>query len=613
MLRLCFLLVIPMFPFIVFGQLYTVKGVITGGGKTLESAVIVITGTTIGTASIEDGSYHLSSIPSPQFELIISHIGFTSQRRLVIAKNPIVICNIDLETGQAGLSEIVFSGTSKATQLKENPLQLTLVSKEQIEQASENNLMDALAKNTSGLESVKTGPNVSKPFINGLGYNRVLTVYDGMRVECQQWGDEHGAPIDDYNIERAEIIKGPASLMYGSDAVAGVVHLYPPTPIGSINKIQGMVLTEYQSNNGLTGNAFRVGAVDKHWIWMLRGSQRLAKNYNNKADGYVYNTSFRTLNASGNLGYRSKKGISQLSFSFYDNLQGIPDGSRDSLTRQFTYQLYETKGENTLAHSTDDIKNRPILPQSSLNSYSLSLLHQRIQDYRLYTSNKYDIGHSELKLFLGWEQNNRREYDHPTNPQQAGMYVCLNSVNYDAALNAPTYRNFDAALGINGMLQMNKNMDATDFPIPDYNLFEFGAYVFVKWKYKKWTVAGGLRYDERQIGIESLLIKPNVKTGFYQRVPSNDTQGAILQFNPLSCNFEGTSASFGFTYNPNEAINIKANIAKGYRAPNITEISANGLDPGAHIVYKGNADFLPEYSIQEDISLNAGYKNARFA
>ena len=114
------------------------------------------------------------------------------------------------------------------------------------------------AKNAPGFDAVKTGPNVSKPFINGLGYNRVLTLYDGMRVETQQWGDEHGVPLDDYIIEKAEVIKGPASLMYGSDAIAGVLSVFPSIPHDTDKTIHGRLLSEYQTNNGLIGNGLQL-------------------------------------------------------------------------------------------------------------------------------------------------------------------------------------------------------------------------------------------------------------------------------------------------------------------------------------------------------------------
>ena len=95
-------------------------------------------------------------------------------------------------------------------------------------------------------------------------YNRILTLYDGVRQEGQQWGDEHGIEVDQYGVDQAEVIKGPASLTYGSDALAGVVNLIP-TPPAPEGKIQGDVLAEFQSNNGLVrwfGDAGR----NKKWI-----------------------------------------------------------------------------------------------------------------------------------------------------------------------------------------------------------------------------------------------------------------------------------------------------------------------------------------------------------
>ncbi len=137
--------------------------------------------------------------------LLVSSIGYaTDTVKLYDGKNNYEIL---LRRIQNVLNEVVVTGSSKATRIKENPLAISLVSAKQIDQSSANNVIDAVAKNVPGFETVKTGPNVSKPFINGLGYNRVLTLYDGLRVETQQWGDEHGVPLDDYIIDKAEVIE----------------------------------------------------------------------------------------------------------------------------------------------------------------------------------------------------------------------------------------------------------------------------------------------------------------------------------------------------------------------------------------------------------------------
>jgi iron complex outermembrane receptor protein len=317
-------------------------------------------------------------------------------------------------------------------------------------------------------------------------------------------------------------------------------------------------------------------------------------------------------NASAFLGYRGKNGYSHLNATVYDNRQGIPDGSRDSLTRQFTYQVYETKGENVLQPHTDNITSRPIVPQNVLNSYDISPLSQRIQDYRFYTDNFYHIGQSDVTASVGFEQNRRREFDHPTDIDQAGEYIVLNTLDYNFRVNCPSVLHIEPSVGINGMYQSNSNKNATDFPIPDYRLFDIGSYIYGKWKHNRWTIAGGIRYDHRSENGDEMYIRPNLKTGFYQKVGATDTAGATMQFPAFRLQFEGVTGSIGTTYRINEYLSLKGNIARGYRAPNITEIASDGLDPGAHIYYVGNLGFKPEFSLQEDMGLNGSYPDLSF-
>jgi iron complex outermembrane receptor protein len=567
--------------------------------------------TSLGTTTDGTGKFKID-VPEKikSTKLVYAYIGYkTDTVDLITAQNDY---KIYLKVKQNKLNEVVITGVSKATLIRENPQVVESITPKQIEQTIENNVIDAISKNASGLEAVKTGPNVSKPFINGLGYNRVLTLYDGMRVETQQWGDEHGVPLDDYIIERAEVIKGPASLMYGSDAIAGVLSLFPSIPHDTDKLVHGRILSEYQTNNGLIGNGLQLSQSDNHWAWVVRSAERIAKNYSDPIDGRVYNTGFKMENASAFVGYKGNNGYSHLNATFYDNRQGIPDGSRDSLTRKFTYQKYEAEGENANDIMVDNIKDRPLVPDNVLNSYNISPLSQRIQDYRLYSDNLYKFGESDVKVFLGGEQNIRREYDHPTDPDQAGEYIVLNTLDYGLRYNAPSIFNIEPSFGVNGMYQTNSNMNATDFPIPDYSLFEVGAYGYAKWKHNRWTIAGGLRYDHRNENGDEMYIKPNPSTGFYEQASLSDTSGEIKQFPSFHLHFQGISGSIGTTYQISDNLSFKANIARGYRSPNITEIASNGLDPGAHIVYEGNQNAVPEFSLQEDLGIDGEFRNFSF-
>lgn len=595
-------------------QHHTITGKVTSAEGPLESATIAIAGTRLGSTTGPDGTYRIEDIEGNSCDMSVSLVGYRSQHLHISLPAASTVVDIVLEKGASQLDEVVVTGVSRATLIRENPLAIEAVPTRDIEQTSAPNVIDAIAAHAPGFAAVKTGPNVSKPFINGLGYNRVLTLYDGLRVETQQWGDEHGVPMDDYVIERAEVIKGPASLMYGSDAIAGVLSLFPAIPHGRDGILHLRYLSEYQANNSLAGNSLMLSRGAQHWSWALRASERNARNYTDPVDSRVYNTGFKMGNASAFLGYNAKTGSSHLNASWYDNRQGIPDGSRDSLTRRFTYQVYESPGENTLQSETDNIKSQPVVSQHMLNSYTLSPLSQHIRDYRLYTDNAYKLGAGDIKASLGFEENKRREFNHPTNPTLPGEYIILKTLDYGLRYNAPAIGNIEPSIGINGMYQANTNdHTATDFPIPDYHLFDAGTYAYGTWKQGPWTIAGGIRYDHRTEKGHGMYSKADPSTGFFRQVGTQDSAGALHPFSPFSLHFQGLSGSIGATWHMSDHVSVKANVARGYRPPNITEIASNGLDPGAHIYYLGNLAFSPEFSLQEDAGLSGYWPDCSFA
>lgn len=545
--------------------------------------------------SDDNGKFKIKAQPGDR--LVFSYIGYQSDTLTIDSKK--TEYEIFLMPIHSQLDEVVVTALTRTGLIRENPVSISTVTLKMIERSNESNVMDVLAKNTPGLSMLKTGPNISKPFIRGMGFNRVLTLYDGVRQEGQQWGGEHGLEIDNYNTERAEIIKGPASLAYGSDALAGVVSLLPFIPKEMDGRIYGRWLSEYQSNNGLVGNGFRLSQGNKHWLWAARGSYRIAKNYSNRVDGRVYNTGFQEIAASALLGYKGAKGFTHFNLSLYDNQQGIPDGSRDSLTRKFTRQVFEA--------DYDDATKRPLVSDTELNSYSLSPLHQRIQYYRLYFKNHYELGQGDIQTLLAFSQNLRREFIHPTMPDLPGTYHRLNTFIYSLRYNAPAFSGIETSFGVNGMYQ--KNMEpasATNFAIPAYDLSDFGLFMLAKWKKENWTIIGGARVDSRNIQTHTMYMGKD-SNGFDTQVYPPDTVGSIVQFQKTKQSFNGVTASLGSAYQIDDYLSFKLNVSRGFRAPSIAEIAANGLD--GHIVYVGNSNFTSEFSWQEDAGVFANYAN----
>jgi iron complex outermembrane receptor protein len=554
-------------------------------GETIIGATVFFPDLKTGTATDTSGVYKITNLPKTTALL---QVGFVGYKTIIRKVDLSVTKSMDfaMEQAIAEINEVVVTGSSRSTEIKRNPVPMVTLDRKELQQNLNNNIIDAIAK-LPGVSAVTTGPNVSKPFIHGLGYNRVLTLFDGVRQEGQQWGDEHGVEVDENAVDRIEVVKGPASLTYGSDALAGVVNLLPALTVPD-GVTKGHVVTNYQTNNGLYESSATLAGNTKGLIWGSTASHKQATNYQNKFDGRVYGTAFKETDLSGYIGLNKKWGYSHLNFSVFDDLQEIPDGSRDSTTRKFTKQITE---EDTF---------RPIVSNSELNSYSIATLHQHVQHYKLYSSNNFIFGESKLGLILGYQQNVRREFSHPEYADIAGLYLTLNTFTYDAKYNLPEYKGWEATIGVNGMYQNNTNK-GTEFIIPDYNLFDFGPFVFFKKTFEKLDISGGIRYDARIFNNDAMYTGINPQNGLNKQVSSSD--GADQPFYKFNHTFSGLSGSLGATYEISKVFSVKSNIARGFRAPNIAEISANGIHPGTLIYQIGNTSFKPEFSLQEDLGV----------
>ncbi len=570
----------------------TLSGRITdkATGKPVSFVAVNFPDLYVGVNSNDSGFYKIDNLPNTKVVVQVRFIGYKTIIE-TIDLTQTKTHDFVLEESVKEMREVVITGSSHATELARNPVPMAVVSQQYLAQNNSTNIIDAIAK-IPGVNAVTTGPNVSKPFIHGLGYNRVLTLYDGQRQEGQQWGDEHGIEIDENLIDRIEVVKGPASLIYGSDALAGVVNLLPQNPVAK-GTIKGNVETNYQSNNGLYGSSANVAGNLNDYIFNVRVSHKQATNYQDKYDGRVYNTAFNETDVSGNVGVNKSWGYSHLTLSMFNDLQEIPDGSRDSASRKFTKQITEA----------DSV--RQIVSNSELNSYKITPLHQHVQYYRAFLQNNFIIGQSRLAVNLGFAKSIRQEFSHPQMPDIAGLYLQMQTATYDIKFSLPEKNGWESMLGVNGMYQLNSTDNATEFVIPDYHTFDFGPFAYLKKSLKKLDFSGGARFDVRAFQNESMYTNTNPTTGFDKLVIGADTSaaGASHQFNYYKHTFSGFSGSVGMAYNINRNFCLKANVARGFRAPNIAEISANGIHPGTGFDQLGNGNFVPEFSLQEDLGL----------
>ncbi|MFL5762302.1 MAG: TonB-dependent receptor [Bacteroidia bacterium] len=552
-------------------------------GEPIPGATIYIPDLKTGGVSGIDGTYIINDLPPRKLLINVSFVGY----KLIVETidlSTVSTKNFALEASAKEINEVVVTGSSQSGEKNRTPAPISIVPKTVLLQNSSSNIIDAIAKQP-GISQVTTGAGISKPVIRGLGYNRVVVVNDGIRQEGQQWGDEHGIEIDEFSVNKVEILKGPASLSYGSDAIAGVIHFItaPTLPEGTIN---GNLLSSYQTNNGQIAYSADLAGNVKGFIWDVRYSNKTAHAYQNKYDGYVYNSGFTENTFGGMIGLNKPWGYSHLHFSAYDMKLGIVEGERDSTSGKFIkpVALNDSTAGNAIAEPSDFKKYDSFVP------------YQRIKHYKMVLNNNFIIGDGNLKLTLGFQQNRRQEFGDVLMPKQYGLYFLLNTFNYDVRYVLPERKGLDVSFGINGMQQSSQNK-GTEFLVPEYSLFDIGGFTIIKKSFgKKLDLAGGLRYDTRMQHSKDLYIdSTGAKT-------DNTDSSAYHQFTKFNSTFSGVSGSIGATYQFSGTAYGKLNLARGYRAPNIGEVGANGEHEGTGRFEIGDPKLKPENSTQIDLS-----------
>ena len=455
------------------------------------------------------------------------------------------------------LKEVMVTGAMGDMKMKETPMPIVVLQAKELNQLPSTNLIDAIAKQP-GVAQITTGGGISKPVIRGLGYNRIVVVNDGIRQEGQQWGDEHGIEIDANEVGSVEILKGPASLMYGSDAMGGVLVLkgMPTQPDGTI---KGKINAEYQTNNGLIGASFNLAGNQKGFTWDARFSEKHAHAYKNRFDGYVPNSQFGERAFSLKAGLMRNWGFSNLKFGYYNLNPSIVEGERDTVTGELLSE------------------------DGNLLSYRHGLPYQRVFHYKAVSESFIKLPSGHLKVIAGYQQNRRQEFEESAD--EYGLYLQLHTLTYDVRYVSEEKAGWKFSTGVNGMWQKSINL-GEEYLIPDYALFDAGVYATVSKSLNRWNLSGGLRFDYRYLDAKGLIEDDEVR------------------FEDFTRQFKGITGSLGATCEVIEGLDLKLNLARGFRAPNISELASNGEHEGSLRYEIGDHNFKPEYSLQADFGFN---------
>jgi iron complex outermembrane receptor protein len=546
-------------------------------GKALPGASVYLPEIKKGTIANKEGVFTIN-IEAGAHVLEISYVGYATNVENIKLQNNLEK-NFYLNSSVLEGGNVIVTSFLRATSTRRTPTPVTIIKKDELFRGVSSNLIDALSK-VPGVSQISTGPAISKPIIRGLGYNRVVVMNDGIRQEGQQWGDEHGIEIDEYNVSRTEVLKVPASLIYGSDALAGVINIISNVPV-SEGVIKGNVFSNYQTNNRLMGNHFDLSGNNKGFIWGVNYSAKNAGDYKNKYDGNVFNSRFLERNGGGYIGIEKNWGYTQLSFSnFYQNL-GVVEGDRDEAGSFVMMKDVNGQVEEMIVDAAEEKRFTPRAPM------------QKIQHTKYTLDNNIKIGNDRLKATFGLQQNQRMEFGNVLDLEEKELFFDLKTFNYAVQYLQAEKNNWKNTFGVNGMRQTNTNR-GEEALVPDYNSFDIGAFYYTQKRTDKTSWSGGLRYDQKFMN----YINPAQFT-----CPPG--MACIALYNPVESNkqLNNISGAIGVAHDVNDQLTLKFNIARGFRAPNMAELASYGAHEGTNRFEYGNDMLVSEKSLQFDAAV----------
>ncbi|WP_418513053.1 TonB-dependent receptor [Corallibacter sp.] len=518
-----------------------------------------------GTYTDENGFFELKNMPSGNYKIVYSIIGYETQSQTVSIPVETVL-SIKLIPTAIEMEAVIISTPFHKLQ-SENVMKVEHENVADLQRNGATTLAQGITS-IPGVASITTGASIGKPVIRGLSSNRVLVYTQGVRLENQQFGSEHGLGISDTGIESVEVIKGPASLLYGSDALGGVLYLNPEK-FAQQNTATGDVNGTYFSNT----KGYKAGAGYKSsgekFKMLFRGSLTEHADYN--TENYrVTNTRFREQDFKAGLGYQSTHFKTEFRYNVNNSKLGIPE---------------EIGVQNT--------EKAPLLP------------YQEITNHVFSSKSTVFFDNSSLEINLGYIYNDRREFEdehhhhedeehehehddhadedhdeeeshdeHNEEDLHPALQMKLKTFNYDVKYHLPTLGKFETIVGVQGMHQTNTNY-GEELLIPNATVNDFGVLATSHIHFDKVDVQLGARYDNRKISVE----------------------------NGIDRDFNSFNGAIGFKTDITKNITARLNLATGFRAPNLAELTSDGVHHGSNRYEIGNSELDNEQNFQTDLAL----------
>jgi outer membrane receptor protein involved in Fe transport len=539
----------------------TIRGrVIDESGNPVAGATVLISELTLLTHAASDGTFSFPSVPAGQWVITARHPGYTADVRVVDVRGAMDL-TFRLALTPFRVEPLTITATRLPTDPLRSPLPVSALSEDQLRREQSIALAKSLSK-LPGVRSVSTGEQIGKPMIRGLFGSRVLVLENGSRLEDYSWSDEDAPSVDARLAQRVEVIRGPASVLYGSDAVGGVVNVIPedlPSTNGGPGFNRYGIELYGASNNKEFGSALKYTGARGKLGWRIFGVGRFAEAYSTP-DGEVENTGFLSGAAEAALGIHGARSNTTLRFSHYGG----------------EFKLLEAGGP-----PPGTVEGQEEGPE------------RKLVDDRLQLSNDYLFGAFRLETKAQYQRHALQEVSDdacrlfPDIPSCAALVATVGAAAapkeqpaFDLLLNTGTLDllghhvlgdRVRGTLGVSGIYQTNDSRGPI-FLVPDATTSSIGAFLFEDLTYGQWSFLAGGRVDSRKVDA--------------------DANAALGMNSDKSRTWTVSSGNVGAVFRPIPIVALAGNFGAAWRAPTLFELYSNGplLAEGRYEIGDENLD-----------------------
>ncbi|MDR9366897.1 MAG: TonB-dependent receptor [Balneolaceae bacterium] len=562
----------------------SLQGTVTdSNGEPLQAVNIVFPQLDRGASTKSDGSYQVSGLPTGTYTVVFSYIGYQNiNREITLQSGETVSLNVELNETSISTESITVTGTPYASDPLTTPADVDVLTGD-TKFTQQTTSLGASLTDLSGVSSISTGSQMGKPVIRGLSGDRIRVLDDGVAMDYQQYGVRHGPNVDPFTSERIEVVRGAASVQYGSDALGGAVNVISnsiPDAVDSQPFLQGEILSGFATNNNeFTGGLYLNGASGRFGFTgtLVRRSagnmtapdvatfQETNDTSAPKFSDELDNTDYEQLNGSFGVGYQTTAGKISAEYTRWQNSHNflLPNGR--GLGQNLENNSIQVKGNLQLG-------NNFILKPNF--TYSGNLRQSNPGGGNAEPRSEIpDEGFAFLDI-LRESYTGKTELEHP----EVGPFRGTVGLEY-------TYQD-QATRGVEPL-------------VPSADIQNFAAFIFEKAEFNNFTLSIGARLDSRTQEAESDtdLNLPNFDAG--------ETDDVLDQ------SYTEFSGSLGATYQFTESFSIASNIGRGFRAPSLFNLHVDGVHGGVAAYQVGDPFLEPERSLNTDLSLRWRSTNVR--